>query len=166
MPVKLVKSPNNFVLIATGIALLLMALRAGMAAASHYPIPVDGVGGEAAAVALSCTRDAILGTALLFVALRKSRFAGATAVIAATLLLFGVALRMFVFAVVASAPMAFASFRVSWSVAIDLAIAGSLLAPLLFPWSGTANKRVFFWMAITFASATLLIGSLAFLARQ
>jgi hypothetical protein len=164
MPVKPVRSPNNFILIAAGIALLLMALRAGMAAASHYPIPTDCVGGEAAAVAMSCTRDAILGTALLFVALRRSRFAGATAVIVATLLLFGVALPMFILAV-ASASMAFASFRVSWSVAIDLAIAASLIAPLLFPWSGTANKPVFFWVAITFASATLLIGSLAFLAR-
>jgi hypothetical protein len=81
MVVKFVRAPNSPVLLAAGIALLLLAARnAEMAAAGHFPM---------ALVVASCARNAILGAALLYVALRASRYAGVTAVIVATLLTFG-----------------------------------------------------------------------------
>jgi len=158
MPIKLLRA-NNRVLIATGIALLLLALRAGIAATNHYPIPVDRVGGKGAAVALSCSRDVILGIALLIAALRKSKFAGATAVIVATFLIFIAALSVFT-------SLAFTWVHFSWrSEIIDLAFAFIILWPSLFPWNGGANRTALFLMALTFGALTLLLGSLAVLAR-
>jgi hypothetical protein len=87
MAAKFVRAPNSAVLIAGGIALLLLAVSgAGMAAANanHYRIPVLTL------VFMGGSGDAILGAALLFVALRRSQFSGATAVIVATVLAFGV----------------------------------------------------------------------------
>jgi hypothetical protein len=66
MAVKLVRVPNSAVLIAGGIALLLLAVRgAGMAVgdANHYAIPL------VSRAAIGGALDAILGTAVLFVAL-------------------------------------------------------------------------------------------------
>jgi hypothetical protein len=150
MTVKFVRAPNNLVLIAAGIALLLLAFRAGMVATNHLPTPL---------VVGSFTRDAVLGAALLFVALRRSQFAGATAVIVATLLTFVVVAPM------AFESVAFGSVHVTWSMAIYLAIAAGVIAPSLFPWSGTANKPVLFWMGLTFAAVTLLLGTIALTAR-
>jgi hypothetical protein len=159
MSARFVRSPNNFVLIAAGIALLVVALRSGIAAASHYPIPVDRIGGKAVAVAMSCTRDAIFGTALLIVAFRRSRFAGATAVIVATFLVFVIVVEhVTLLAFVGSA-------RLTWWTAFYLAIAGSLIGSSLSPWNSTAKKPVFFWIALTVVSMTFLVGTLAILAR-
>lgn len=89
MATKPVRALNNHVLIAAGLTLLLLAaFGAWTATASNpYSIPV------ASRVVMFGARDAVLGTALLFVALRKSRFTSATAVIAATILMFGVAMK-------------------------------------------------------------------------
>jgi hypothetical protein len=156
MAVKLVRVPNSAVLIAGGIALLLLAVRgAGMAVAdaNHYPIPL------VSRVIMGGALDAILGTALLFVALRKSQFAGAAAVIVATFLIFGFAMKAFGFVVFGLA------FRLGWVGAFDLAIVAAIVGPLLFPWDPNANSRVFVWMGLTFATLTLFLGSLAVLAR-
>jgi len=103
--------------------------------------------------------DAILGIALLFVALRGSQFAGATAVIVATFLTFGV-----VFGHVTS--LAFGlSDRITWWTAVYPAIAASVVGPSLFPWRRTANKPALFLMGLTFATLTLLVGSVVLLAR-
>jgi len=150
MSVKFVRSPNRPLLIGAGIALLLLAtFSAGGAAARHFPVPI---------VVMSGTRDAVLGAALLFVAVRRSQFAGATAVIVAALLTFSVALT-------ALTSLVFASVHLSWWVTVDLAIAAVVISPFLFPWSRTANKPVLFWIAATIAAMTLLIGALALLAR-
>jgi hypothetical protein len=67
MSVKFVRAPNDPVLIAAGTALLLLAARnTTVAAAGHYPMPV---------VVTSGIGNAVLGTALLFVVLRRSQFA-------------------------------------------------------------------------------------------
>jgi hypothetical protein len=156
MAVKVVRAPNNAVLIAGGIALLLLAGRgAGMAVAdaNHYPIPLIS------RVVMGGGPDAILGTALLFVVLRKSQFAGATAVIVATFLTFGIAMKAFGSAVFGLA------FHLGWVGAFDLAIVAAIVGPLLFPWNPNANKRVFFWMGLTFATLTLVVCSLAVLSR-
>lgn len=110
------------------------------------------------ALGVGAIRDAILGLALLFVALRRSQFAGVTAVIVATFL---------TFLVLASVLMsvAFRPFHASWWDAIYLTIAVAILWPSLFPWSRSANKPVLFWMCLTFAAATLLFGSPIVLAR-
>jgi hypothetical protein len=150
----LVRATNSHVLIAAGIACLLLALREAElaeAAASHYRIPLLMVTG-------GVVKNAILGVALVFVAVRKSRFAGATAVIVATFLIFGVALNTF-------ASLAFAPLPVSWWNGVHLALALAILWPSLFPWSRSANKPVLFWMTLTFGLLTLLVGSLALLAR-
>ena len=156
MAVKVVRAPNNAVLIAGGIALLLLAVRgAGMAVAdaNHYPIPL------VSRVVLGGALDAILGIALLFVALRKSQFAGATAVVVATFLTFGFAMKAFGFVVFGLA------FHPGWVGAFDLAIVAAIVGPLLFPWNPNASRSVFFWMGLTFAMLTLLVGSLVVLAR-
>jgi hypothetical protein len=154
MAVKVVRAPNSAVLIAGGIALLLLAVRgAGMAVAdpNHYPIPL------VSRVIMGGALDAILGTTLLLVALRKSQFAGTTAVIVATFLTFSIALKAFGFVVFGLA------FHFGWMGAFDLAIVAAIVGP--FPWNPNANSRVFFWMGLTFATLTLLVGSLAILAR-
>jgi hypothetical protein len=81
-------------------------------------------------------------------------------VVVATLLIF----------VAVVAPLAFASvglgsFHVTWFTAIHLAIAAGVIAPSLFPWSGAANKPVLFWMVLTFAAVTLLVGTSVLLVR-
>ena len=103
-------------------------------------------------------RDVILGLALVFVALRGSKFAGATAVIAATFLIFGVAVKTFT-------SLTFASVHFSWWSGIEAALAIVILWPSLFPWSRSANTPVLYWMALTFGALTLLGGTLAILAR-
>ncbi len=156
MAAKVVRAPNSAVLVAGGSALLLLALRgAGMAVAdaNHYPIPL------VSRVVMGGALDAILGTALLFVALRKSQFAGATAVIVATFLTFGLAMKV-LGVLVFGLP-----FHLGWVGAFDLAIVAAIVGPLLFPWNRNANRRVFFWMGLTFATLTLLVGSLVVLAR-
>jgi hypothetical protein len=155
MTLRLVRAPNRLVLIAAGIALLLLAaLGAGSAAAAanHFRIPVMMLEGGP-------IKDAILGIALLFVALRGSQFAGATAVIVATFMIFGV-----VFGLVT--PLAFGRYaHVTWWTAIYLAIAASIVGPSLFPWSPNANKPALILIGLTFATLTLLMVSLAVLAR-
>jgi hypothetical protein len=103
--------------------------------------------------------DAILGIALLFVAMRKSQFAGAAAVIVATFLTFGIAMKVF-----GSAAFGLA-FHPGWVSAFDLAIAVAIVGPLIFPWHPNASRPVLFWMGLTFATLTFLAGSLAVLAR-
>jgi hypothetical protein len=156
MAVKVVRAPNSAILIAGGIALLLLTvLGAGMAVAdaNHYPIPL------VTRVVMGGALNAILGTVLLFVALRRSQFAGATAVIVATFLIFGFAMKALGFVVFGLA------FHLGWVGAFDLAIVAAIVGPLLFPWNPNANRPVFFWMGLTFATLTLLLGSLAVLAR-
>lgn len=149
MSSKFARVPNFAVLIAAGMALLLVALRDGMAS-SQLAIPL---------VVTSCVLDAVLGAALLFVALFGSRFAAATAVIVGTLLLFQVALGVVMWT-------AFPWLHPAWGRSgFDLVIAASLVGPLLFPWSGAANKAVASCMAVTFGAMTLLAGTLVLLAR-
>src|SRR5689334_13331264 len=117
MSVKFVRAPNSPVLVAAGIALLLLATlgaRTAVATASHYRIPVMVL--EAGPI-----KDAILGIALLFVALRGSQFAGATAVVVASYITFGV-----VFGHVTSLVFGL-SDRITWWTAINLAIAASII---------------------------------------
>jgi len=155
MTVKSVRAPNNLVLIAAGIALLLLAAlsaRTAVASAHLYQIPVRMLLGNAIA-------NAIFGTALLFVALRGSQFAGATAVIVATITAFG-----FVFHHGTS--LAFGlSDHISWRTAVYPAIAASLVGPSLFPWSRTTNKPALLLMGLTFAILTFLFGTVTLLAR-
>jgi hypothetical protein len=155
MATRSIRTPNNGILIAAAITLLYLAtFRAWRATVSNpYSIPVVPW------VAMHCARDAILGIALLIVALRKSQFAGAIAVIVATLLMFTVALPVVT-------DMAFGlAFHPSWWAALYLAIAAAIAGPLLFPWSSNANRPVFLWMGLTFGTMTLLLGSVAILAR-
>jgi hypothetical protein len=155
MTTRFVRAPNNHALIAAGIALcLLAAFGVWTATASNpYSIPVVPW------VFMHGGRDAILGTALLFVALRNSQFSGAVAVIVATVLMYGIAMKAF-----ASAAFGLA-FHLGWGDAVDLAIVAAIVGPLLFPWSPKANSPVFFWVGLTFAALTLLFGSFALLAR-
>ena len=149
-----VRANRNSVLAAVGIVLLLLAIRDAQvieAIANHYRIPPRMLVG-------AVVRDVILGLALLFVAVRKSKFAGTTAVIVATFLIFSVTLWVF-------SSFVFTSFHVSWRRGIDLALAFVILWPSLFPWSRSANKPVLFWMALTFGTLTLLAGGAALLAR-
>jgi len=151
-----VRAPNNLVLIAAGIALLLLAVRgAGMAVASpnQYGISVVGL------VAIGGAWNAVLGTALFFVALRRSQFAGATAVIVATVITFGFVLRH-------ATSLAFGlSDHISWETAVYPAIAALVIGSALFPWSRTANKPALWLMGLTFATLTLLFGTVIVLAR-
>jgi uncharacterized membrane protein YsdA (DUF1294 family) len=159
MTAKFVRAPNSAVLIAGGIALLLLAVSGvGMAAANanHYRIPVLTL---VFLVFMGGSGDAILGAALLFVALRRSQFAGATAVIVATVLAFGIVAKHVISLFFGT------SAHVTWWTAVYLAIAAGLIGPSLFPWSPTANRPVLFWMGITIAALTILIGGLALLAR-
>jgi hypothetical protein len=155
MASKIVRAPDSRVLIGAGVALLLLTMRdAAMIAenANHYrPEVMEALAG-------GVITKAILGIALLFVAVRQGRFAWATAVIIATLLMFSFALNAF-------ASLAFASVHYSWWNLIYLAIAMAILWPLTFPWSWSANKPVVFLMASIFGALTLLLGTLALLAR-
>jgi len=155
MSSRFVRAPNTPVLIAAGIVLLLLAAvqaRVVATTANTYHLPVGIRAG-------GVIKFAILGTALLWVALRRSQLAGATAVIAATFLLFGV-----VFGPVTSLIFG-TSIRVNWWTAINLAIAAVILWPSLFPWDRTANRPVFFWMGLIFGALTLLLVAAAALAR-
>lgn len=150
MVANFVRASNNSVLSAAGAALLLLAARsAEMAAARHFPMSL---------VIVSCARNTILGAALLYVALRASRLAGVTGVIVATVLAFSVVMNAF-------ASLAVGSAHVTWWAAVDLGIAGAILAPSLFPWNWSANKPVLFWTGLTFGTMTLFIGIVALLAR-
>ena len=155
MTLRFVRSPNNLVLIAAGITFLLLATlaaRTAVATANPYRTPMVIRAGGA-------MTEAILGAALLFVAVRRSQFAGATAVIVATFLAFGIAMKAFISAAFGLA------FHLGWVGALDLLIAAAIVGPLLFPWNPNANRPVFFWMGLTFATLTVLFGSLAVLAR-
>ena len=156
MAAKAVRASDSALPIAGGTALLLLALRGAATAIAelgHYGMPVG------AAAFMGGGWDAIFGAALVIVALRKGQFAGVTAVIVATSLLF-----RFAFSNIAS--LAFGlSTHFTWWTAIHLAIAVVIIWPTLFPWSSTANKPTFFWMRLTVASWTLMLGSLALLAR-
>ena len=155
MAVKFVRAPNNFALIAAAIALLLLAavgVESAVLNTNHYRVPV-------VFLAEGSIITAIQGMALLFVAVRRSQFAGVTAVIVAAFISFGVAFGVVV-------PLAFGRpAHVTWWTAIDLAIVAAILWPSIFPWDRTANKPVLFWMAVTFGTLTLLLGSAALLAR-
>lgn len=155
MATKSVRAPNNRVLIAAGITLLLLAAFGVWTATASNPYSIPAVPWAV----MHGGRDAILGTVLLFVALHRSQFTGATAVIVATVLMFGIAMKVF-----GSAAFGLA-FHLGWGMAFDLTIVAAIVGPLLFPWSPNDNKPVFFWMGITFATLTLLSGSLAVLAR-
>ena len=129
-----------------------MSIRGALLKANphHFPMLMLAGGG---------LKDAGFGAALLYIALRKSQFAGATAVIIATFLTFGV-----VFSHVTS--LAFGlSDHITWWTAIYPAIAASILGLSLFPWSLTANKPALFLMGLTFGLLTLLMGSLVILVR-
>lgn len=156
MTSKLVRAPNSVVLIAGGIVLLLLAVRGAWTAvanANHYHLTVADL------VVIGGAWNAILGAALLFIAVRRSQFAGAIAVVVATFLFLAV-----VFNCITS--LAFGlSAPLTWWAAIYLAIAASIVGPSLFPWSPTANKPVLFWMGLTIAALVALFGSLALLAR-
>jgi hypothetical protein len=155
MQAKFVRAPNRAVLIVAGLALLLFAM-VGIEGAvlneNHYRVPVM-------VLAEGAIMDALFGLALLYVAFRKSQFAGATAVVIATFLMFGILMDAF-------ASVAFGlDFHVGWGKASAFAIAAAMLWASIFPWSPSANKPVFFWMALTFGGLTLLVGSAALLAR-
>jgi len=156
MASKFVRAPNSALLIASGIALLLLAGRGAwtaVASADRYRIPVVDL------AVIGGAWNAILGVALLFVAVRRSQFAGATAVVVATFLIFGIVFnRVTSLAFGLSAPL-------TWWTAIYLAIAVSIVGPSLFPWSPAANKPVLFWMGLTIAALVILFGSVALLAR-
>jgi hypothetical protein len=155
MTLKFVRAPKTPVLIAAGMALLLLAtVGAGMVATSANPYRLPVVIRASGAI-----HDAIFGIALLFVALRRSPFAGATAVIVATFIAFNVVLNR------ATSLVFGLSDRVTWWTAVYLAIAASVIGSSLFPWSRTANKPAFILMGLTFATLTLLMVSLAVLAR-
>jgi hypothetical protein len=157
MSVKAVRAPSSPVLIAAGIALFLLATlgaprAAAVAKALQYRVPV-------LVLAEGSIRDAIFGMALLYVALRRSKFAGTTAVIVATFLMFVIVWP------IAFDLVAFASVHTSWWGAIYLAIAATLLWPSLFPWSWSANRPVFVRMGLTIAAITLPLGCSALLVR-
>jgi hypothetical protein len=156
MSAKFVRAPNSAVLIAGGIALLLLAVRGAemaVANANHYRMPVVNL------AVMGGAWDAILGAALLFVALRRSQFAGAAAVIVATFLTFGIVLRH-----VTSSFFGMPA-HVTWWTAVYLAIAATVVGPSLFPWSRTANEPALFWMAVTIGATTLLLGTVVAMAR-
>jgi hypothetical protein len=155
MQTKFVRAPSRPVLIVAGLALLLLAIVGHQMAAlnaKHYRVPVM-------VLAERGIIDAFFGLALLYVALRKSQFAGATAVVIATFLMFGILTHAFT-------SVAFGLvFHLGWGEVVAMAIAAGILWPSIFPWSRSANKPVFFWMALTFGGLTLLLGSAALLAR-
>lgn len=155
MAAKLIGAPNSPILIVAGLALLGLGATGVVGAVlnpSHYRVPVLFLA-EGSIIA------AIQGMALLFVAIRRSRFAGVTAAIIAAWITFGV-----VFGIVA--PLAFGlPAHVTWWTAIDLAIAAAILWPSIFPWDRIANKPVLYSMAVTFGTLTVLMGSAALLAR-
>jgi hypothetical protein len=71
MSVKGIRAPSNPVLIAAGLALLLLAAvgaKTAAANANHYRIPTI-------VLAEGAIMDAFLATALFFVAVRRSRYA-------------------------------------------------------------------------------------------
>jgi len=155
MAVKFVRAPNKLVLIAAGIVLLSLAVlgaRTAVASAHLYRIPVWALSGNA-------ITSAMFGAALLFVALRGSQFAGATAVIVATVITFG-----FVLHHVTSLVFGL-SDHISWWTAVYPVIVASLVGPSLFPWSRTANKPALWLMGLIFATLTLLFGTVTLLAR-
>jgi hypothetical protein len=137
MATKSVRAPNNYVLIAAGIALLVLAaFGVWTALASNaYPIPVLG------RVVIGGSWDAILGAALLFVALRRSQFAGATAVIVATLLMFAVAFHLVMNVVIGS-------LHVGWRSGINLVMQRPSFGPCCFRGIGGLTSRRFRPVAI------------------
>jgi len=149
-----VKAPNNHVLIAAGVALLFLAAFGVWTALVSNPnsIPIASRGVIGGAV------DALLGAALLFVVFHKSQFAGTTAVIVATFLAFTVASGLV-------ADVLLGSLDVSLRTGINLLIAATILWPMLFPWSWSANRPVLFRMAATCGAITLLLGTVVMLAR-
>lgn len=156
MSAKFVRAPNNPVLISGGIALLLLAVRGAWTAtanADQLRIPVLPL------VVMGGARNAILGVALLVVALRRSQFAGATAVIVATLLTFAIVTPPVISLVFGM------SAHVTWWAAVYLAIAATVVGPSLFPWSPSANKPVLFWSGITILATIVLLATVALIAR-
>jgi hypothetical protein len=90
MNVEGIRAPSNPVLIAAGLALLLLAAlgaKTAAANANHYRIPT-------VVLAEGAIIDAFLAAALFFVALRRSRYAGVTSVVVASFLLFGLAMKI------------------------------------------------------------------------
>ena len=155
MASKFVRATNRPVLIAAGMAFLFLAIRdarVAMTFARLYRIPLPMVAG-------AVVKDVILGVALLFVSIGRSQFAGVTAVIAATILIFSVTLKIFISLMVEG------GIPLSWWNGIYLALAFAMLWPSFFPWSRSANKPALFWMAMTFGLLTVLLGGLALLAR-
>lgn len=156
MAAKLVRAPNIPILIVAGSALLLLGavgVEKALLNNNHYNGIVVQWLAEGPMVI------AILGIALLYLALRRSRFAGIAAVIIATFLTFGVA-----FGIVMQLAVGRPRY-VTWWTAIYLAIAGAIVWPSVFPWDQTANKPALFWMAVTFGTLTLLFIALAILVR-
>lgn len=155
MATKLVRAPNSPILIVAGLGLLVLGVvgvERVVLSTNHYRVPTWFFA-EGPIV------TAVQGLALLFVAVRRSKFAGVTAVIVAAFMTFRAA-----FGIVL--PLIFGrSAHVTWWTAIDLAIVAALLWSSTFPWDRAANKPVLFWMAVTIGTLTLLFGSLAVLAR-
>ena len=146
-----VRSPNNPILITAGIALLLMAIAIMKGAPwDNYRIPV-------AVIAIPALEYVIFAIALLYVGLRRSPFAGATATVIATFILFGLVLKF--------VPLAFGgSVHVTWLTAANLAIVVAVLGPLVFPWS-PSNKPALLWLGLTFGALALVTGAAILLAR-
>jgi hypothetical protein len=155
MATRLVRAPNSPILIVAGLALLVLGavgVERVVLSTNHYRVPTWFFA-EGPIV------TAILGLALLFVAVRRSKFAGVTAVIVAAFITFRVA-----FGIVLALTFE-RSAHVTWWTAIDLAIVAALLWSSTFPWDRAANKPVLFWIVVTIGTLMLLCGSLAVLAR-
>jgi hypothetical protein len=155
MAAKLVRAPNSHILIVAGLALLLLGavgVERAVLNTHHYRVPVMLLA-EGAVV------NAVFGIALLYVAIRRSQFAGVTAVIIATFIAFAVVSQMVVSLAVWRPP------HVTWWTAINLAIAGAIAWPSVFPWNWSANKPALIWMAATFGTLTFFFATLAILVR-
>jgi hypothetical protein len=153
MTVKLVGAPNRPVLIVAGLALFLFAAAAIETQDWYdYRLPV-------AVLAIPTLEYAILGTALLTVAILRSRFASVTAVIIATFITADVVIGT-------ALPLVFGgSVHVNWRIAINLAIAAAIFGASVFPWSWPGNKPLLIWMGLTFGAMIVLTGTVILLAR-
>ena len=124
------------------------------------PVPGETIYWYTGAVTYQWSAIMLLLLAALMVSIvRDPGRATTMRVIVATFLTFGV-----VFSHVTS--LAFGlSDHLTWWTAVYPALAASVVAPSLFPWSRSANKPALFLIGVTFATLTLLVGSVVLLAR-
>lgn len=155
--VKSIRAPSGPVLIAAGIAFLLHAALGVQVAATvtktiQYRAPTWLLAGSA-------IRNGILGLALIWVALSRSRYAGATAVVVGTLVIFSVASTIVT-------DMTFGlAFHPSWWTALDLTIATILLWSAVLPWNDVVSKPALSCMTITLGALSVLVSAVIALAR-